>query len=47
MRNDAIFRLKNPKGRDHLEDPGVDEQIILECILGKVGGCGLDSAGLG
>jgi hypothetical protein len=30
-----IFRLKNLKGRDHLEDVGVDGKIILEWILGK------------
>jgi hypothetical protein len=25
--------LKDFKGRDHLEDPGIDEKIILEWIL--------------
>jgi hypothetical protein len=29
------FWLENPKGRDHLEDLGVNEKIILEWILGK------------
>jgi len=28
----------NLKGRDHLEDLGVDGKIILEWILGKQGG---------
>jgi hypothetical protein len=28
----------NLKGRDHSEDLGVDERIILEWILGKYGG---------
>jgi hypothetical protein len=27
--------LENVKRRDHLEDLGIDERIILECILGK------------
>jgi hypothetical protein len=30
-----IFRSENLKGRDHLEDLGVDVRIILEWILGK------------
>jgi hypothetical protein len=29
------FWLNNLKGRDHSEDLGVDEKIILEWILGK------------
>jgi hypothetical protein len=29
------FRLENLKGRDCLEDLGIDGKIILECILGK------------
>jgi hypothetical protein len=33
-----MFWLENLKGSDHLEDLGVDEKIILECILGKQGG---------
>jgi len=37
---------ENLKGRDHLEDIGIDEKIILEWILGKWGGrCVLDSSG--
>jgi hypothetical protein len=32
------FWLENLKGRDHLQDLGVDENIILERILGKWGG---------
>jgi hypothetical protein len=31
----AIFGLGNLKGRDHLEDLGVDGKIILKWILGK------------
>jgi hypothetical protein len=27
--------LGNLKGRDHVENLGVSEKIILECILGK------------
>jgi hypothetical protein len=27
--------LENLKGIDHMEDQGVDERIILECILRK------------
>jgi hypothetical protein len=29
------YWLENLKGRDHSEDLGVDERIILEWILGK------------
>jgi len=31
----TTFWLENLKGRDHLEDIGVDVEIILERILGK------------
>jgi hypothetical protein len=34
IRNSYIW-LENLKGRDHLEDPGVDGKIILEWMLGK------------
>jgi hypothetical protein len=30
----TTFWLENLKGRDHLEDLGVDREIILEWILG-------------
>jgi hypothetical protein len=30
-----IFLLDNLKGRDHLEDLGVDGKIITECIFEK------------
>jgi hypothetical protein len=29
------FHLENMKGRDHLEDIGIYERIILEWIVGK------------
>jgi hypothetical protein len=29
------FYLENPKGRDDLEDLGIDGKVILEWILGK------------
>jgi hypothetical protein len=32
----TIFGLENLKGRDHLEDQGIDSRI-LEWILGKLG----------
>jgi len=32
------FCLENLKERDHLEDLGVDRNIILECILKEKGG---------
>jgi len=39
--------LENPKGRDHLEDLGLDGRI-LECDLQIYGGsCGLNSSGSG
>jgi hypothetical protein len=34
----TIFWLENLKGRDHLEDLGVDGRIIFEWILRKYGG---------
>jgi len=34
----TVFWLENLKGRDHLKDLAVDNGIILEWILGKVGG---------
>jgi hypothetical protein len=30
-----MFLLENLKGRDYLEDIGIDGKIILEWILGK------------
>jgi hypothetical protein len=30
-----MFWFENQKGRDHLEDLGIDGKIILEWILGK------------
>jgi hypothetical protein len=42
------FSLEKLTGRGHSKDPGVDEKIILEWILGKlVGRCGPDSSGSG
>jgi hypothetical protein len=35
MRNAYSILFRSPKGRDHLEDLGVDAEIILEWILGK------------
>jgi hypothetical protein len=35
------------KGRDHLEELSVDGKIILEWILDRVRGCGLEVFGLG
>jgi hypothetical protein len=34
---DTILCLETLKGRDHLEDLGVDGKIILERTLGKEG----------
>jgi hypothetical protein len=38
MGNAYAYLSENLKGRDHLEDLGVDGRIILECILGKKDG---------
>jgi hypothetical protein len=38
---------ENLKGIDRLEDVGVDGMIILDWILNRLGGCGLDSSGSG
>jgi hypothetical protein len=35
MRNSCDILIGNPKGRDYWEDLGIDENIILEWILGK------------
>jgi hypothetical protein len=35
MRNRTKFWLDNLKGRDHLEDLGIDRKIILDWIIGK------------
>jgi hypothetical protein len=37
MRNAYIW-LQNLKGRDHLEDHGVDGKIVLKWYLGKCSG---------
>jgi hypothetical protein len=37
MRNEYIVWLENLKGRNHLEDLGIDGKIILEWMLGKWG----------
>jgi hypothetical protein len=34
-RNVVTFWLENMKGREHVEDLGVDGRIILECVLEK------------
>jgi hypothetical protein len=34
----TIFWVENLKGRDHEEDIGVNEWILLEWMLGKYGG---------
>jgi hypothetical protein len=34
----TILQFENLKGRDRLEDLGIDGKIMLECILGKQGG---------
>jgi hypothetical protein len=43
------FCSKKAKRRDHSEDIGVDERIILKWTLGKWGPyvCGLDASGSG
>jgi hypothetical protein len=38
MRNAYTILVGKPEGRDHSEDLGVDEKIILEWIVGKNGG---------
>jgi hypothetical protein len=40
----AKLWLEHMEGRDHSEELGVDGKI-LQCILGKVVQCGLDSSG--
>jgi hypothetical protein len=38
---------KNLKGKELLEDMGVDGKIILKWVLNEMGGCGLVSSGSG
>jgi hypothetical protein len=41
----TIFWLENLKGRDHLEDLGLDGRITIGWIFGnRVEGCELDSS---
>jgi hypothetical protein len=40
----TTFWLENLKGRDYLEDLGIDRKIILELIPGKEDGCGLNAS---
>jgi hypothetical protein len=35
MKNEFIHWLENLKGRDHLEDLGVDGKAMLEWVLGN------------
>jgi len=42
MINSYILLVKTPKGRDHSENLGTDGNIILEWIVGKHGGEGVD-----
>ena len=46
-RNAYIVLVGNVFERDHLEDLGVDDRIILKWILKMLGGRGLDSSGAG
>jgi hypothetical protein len=44
----TVFWLESLKGREHVEDLGVDESIILGWIFEKLGGsCGLSASGSG
>jgi hypothetical protein len=43
----AMFWFENLKGLFHLEDVGVDGEIISEWISNRVRGCGLDSTASG
>jgi hypothetical protein len=43
MRKAYKILLENLKGRDHLEDTGIDGKMILEWIIKRVGRCGLDA----
>jgi len=40
LKNVAKFCFEDLKGRDHLKDLGVVGKIILEWVLGKLGGKG-------
>ena len=43
----TVFCCRNQKGIAHLEDLGVDEKIILKCILKKFNGKAWNGSGLG
>jgi hypothetical protein len=43
MRKAYKILLDNLKGRDHLEDIGMDAKMILEWIIKRVGRCGRDA----
>jgi hypothetical protein len=38
MRNEYKIFVGKPEGRDHSNDPGVGERIILDWVSGKQGG---------
>jgi hypothetical protein len=39
------FLSENFMERDHLEALGTDGRIVLNCMLNRMKGCGLDSVG--
>jgi hypothetical protein len=41
MHTGLFLKKKNPMERDHMEDLGISERIILKYILNRMEGCGL------
>jgi len=41
----TMFVSENFRERDHLEALGIDRRIVLNCMLNRMKGCGLDSVG--
>jgi len=47
VKNAHKVLVGKPEGKRHLEDLHVDGRIVLECILGMVGRCGVDASSSG
>jgi len=47
MQGGEMFWLNDIQGRDHFKDLIMSGRLIFKCIINYMGGCGLNSFGLG